>query len=93
MGVGTATIPIANNGQLGVSASVVIRINNTTQGASFLSDNVNDWAATILHELGHAYWDLYGPGTSKIIPDGPSVTNGSALSEQNNNLIKTTCKL
>ena len=54
-----------------INTSVVIRVNNTSNSASFVNGDVNDWATTILHELGHAYWDLYGAGTSKITPDGP----------------------
>jgi hypothetical protein len=72
-----------------VGAGVVIRVNNTSPGSSFVSGNVNDWATTILHELGHAYWDLCGAGTSKITPDGTD----TKASEANTGLIKSKCNL
>ncbi|PWU04125.1 MAG: hypothetical protein C5B51_17450 [Terriglobia bacterium] len=71
-----------------VSSSVVIRVNNTSQGASFVSGTAYDWAVTILHELGHAYWDLYGEGASKITPDGKD----AAVSQTNSDLIRSKCK-
>ena len=88
-GIGSKTIPIPGNATMVVNASVLITLNNTTNGASFVSGSANDWAATILHELGHAYWDLFGQGTSKILPDG---TN-SQQSLKNQALIKKDCKL
>ena len=74
-----------------VNTSVQITVNNSA--GSFFSGNVNDWAVTILHELGHAYWDLYGPSTSAIQPDGPSIPDGVQISENNTKLIKKDCNL
>jgi hypothetical protein len=51
--------------------------------------NVDDWAATILHELGHAFYDLYGSAASQITPDG----DNTAQSEANTKLIRQKCKL
>ena len=79
-----------------VAASVTITVNNITPGAAFVSGSANDWATLIMHELGHAYWDLYGPGTSKITPDGPNAppgVNGVEASEANTALVKDKCKL
>jgi RHS repeat-associated protein len=87
-GVGSSSIAVPNGTML-VSAGVVITVNNTTPSASFVSGNVNDWAATILHELGHAYWDLYGPGTSLIVPDSSS----TATSMANSALVRQRCGL
>ncbi len=69
--------------------SFTILLNNPSPGVSFVSGNVNDWATTILHELGHAVYDLYGSYASKITPDG----NDTALSEANTRLVKEKCKL
>jgi RHS repeat-associated protein len=89
-GVGSTQLQIDTSGtMINVSKSVSIVLNNTSQGAAFVSGNVNDWAATILHELGHAYWALYGDGTSAITPDGKDAD----LSTANQNKIRTACKL
>ncbi len=87
-GVGSTSIPIGDGATMQVNTSVVIRVNNTSQSAAFVSGNVNDWATTILHELGHAHWDLYGQGTSKIAPDG----GDTAASMTNTDLVKVNCK-
>ena len=72
-GVGRAnTVPASDGTVLAVSASVVITLNNTGAGASFVSGDTRDQAITLLHELGHAIVDLYGPGASTIVPDGSS---------------------
>ena len=76
-------------GAIPLNTSVTIKLNNRSPGASFVSGDVNDWAATILHELGHAVYDLYGAYASKITPDGED----TALSEANTKLIKEKCKL
>jgi len=76
-------------GAVPLNTSVTILLNNTSAGASFVAGNVDDWAVTILHELGHAVYDLYGSYASKITPDGKDTT----LSEANTRLIKEKCKL
>jgi len=88
VGQGSAIIDIGNSATMTVSASVVITLNNTSNGASFVSGSGYDQAVTLLHELGHAYWDLFGPGTSQIAPDGDSAT----ASQNNTNLVKANCK-
>ena len=93
VGTGSGTVPI-DNGTILVSAGVKITINNVA--GSFATGGPNDWAATILHELGHAYWYLFGAGTSAITPDGPSApagVDGIAASQANTALIKRKCKL
>ena len=88
-GVGIATVSIGNDGtMLTVNTGVVIKLDNTSAGASFVSGTTYDQAITLLHELGHAYWDLYGPGTSTIKPDG---TNTKA-SMANTNRVERVCK-
>lgn len=72
-----------------VSASVLITLNNTTGGTAFVSGNQNDWAITLLHELGHVYTDLYGAGTSQIVPDGES----GQQSIDNTKLVEQDCNL
>jgi len=84
----------SGNGPVGygsgtVFTSVTIVVNNTTQGASFVSGSLNDWTTTILHELGHAIYDLYGTPADQIVPD----SGNTAQSEANTALIKQKCKL
>jgi hypothetical protein len=76
-------------GNIPVHTSVDILLNITSAGASFVSGNVNDWALTILHELGHAFHYLYGSAASQITPDRGS----TAKSEANTALAKKICKL
>jgi hypothetical protein len=85
---------VTPNGQVGYGAgtvytSVTITVNNTSPGATFVSGNLNDWTATILHELGHAIYDLYGTPADQIKSD----TGNTAQSEANTALIKQKCKL
>ncbi|MGB7763196.1 MAG: RHS repeat-associated core domain-containing protein [Bryobacteraceae bacterium] len=87
-GTGSVAISIGNGDTMLVNSGVTITLNNITNGASFVTGNVMDWAQTILHELGHAYADLYGLGTSAIQPD----LGNSAASVANNNLIQKNCK-
>jgi hypothetical protein len=68
-GLGSAAVSVGNGATIAVNVSVQIILNNSSGGSAFVSGNVNDWAITLLHELGHVYWDLYGPGTSSILPD------------------------
>ena len=92
-GNGSTSLPVGD-GSVFVNTSVTITLNNTTSGASFVNGYVYDWAVTILHELGHAYWDLYGPGTSLIGPDNvPTNTNAQnlQLSEANTALVEQNC--
>jgi RHS repeat-associated protein len=91
-GIGFQSIPIGNSATISVSKSVQITVNNV--GGSFVSQGPSAWAVTILHELGHAYWDLYGTGTSKITPDGPNAPpgiNGVTASEANTKLVQSKC--
>lgn len=46
---------------------------------------------TMLHELGHAMNDIFGPNTSGIAPDGASVPNGWQISMGNTQLVDTAC--
>ncbi len=88
-GVGSKTISVGNGATITVNASVTITLNNTTGGTAFVSGNQNDWAITLLHELGHVYWDLHGPGTSQILPDQTSAQQ----SLDNTKLIEQDCNL
>ena len=70
-----------------VNSGVQITVNNIA--GSFVTGNPSNWTVTVLHELGHAYWDLYGPGTSAIQPDANSVS----VSQANTALVQKTCKI
>jgi RHS repeat-associated protein len=63
----------------GGCTSVSITI-NTNAGTPFnFAGNAQSWAATILHELGDAYEDLFGPSSTAIQYDGngsPAGTSG-----------------
>lgn len=54
-------------GYLGTGATVII---NTNSGTTFGKGDVKDVAATILHELGHAYGYIPQSGGSEIRYDG-----------------------
>jgi hypothetical protein len=88
-GFGSNTVSAGNGATMMVSASVLITLNNTTGGTAFVSGNQNDWAITLLHELGHVYTDLYGAGTSQIVPDGES----GQQSIDNTKLVEQDCNL
>src|SRR5208282_4618095 len=92
VGVGTQTISIGNGATMQVNTGVTILVNNIAQGASFVSGSTYDQAVTILHELGHAYWDMFGPGTSAIQPDGSGTPQQNlAASQANTALITKDC--
>ena len=86
-GIGTAFMPV-NGATMQVSTSVAIKLNNLSSQATFVSGTTYDQAVTVLHELGHAYWDLYGIGTSAITDDAENL----AASEANTNLVVQKCK-
>jgi RHS repeat-associated protein len=91
-GQGTNNLPIGNGASMMVSAGVQILINDIA--GSFVTGSPADQAVTVLHELGHAYWDMYGPGTTLIQPDGrsaPPGVNGVKASEANTALVKKDC--
>jgi hypothetical protein len=64
---------------------VQITINDLA--GTFVSGSPEDQAVTLLHELGHAFADLYGPGSTSIQDDATSL----ATSIANSNLVRTTC--
>ena len=94
-GVGSQQLDIGNGATVLVNASVQIQLNNLSTGAAFVTGSTYDQAITVLHELGHAYWDLYGPGTSAILPDNDmtrSEADNVKSSENNTNLLRSRCK-
>ena len=92
LGFGSNTISIGNAATMIVNAGVQITVNNLA--GAFVSQGPIAWAVVILHELGHAYWDLYGSGTSAITPDGanaPPGVNGVKASEANTSTVQENC--
>ena len=73
-------------------ADIIININQTAPiNAGYgnrlgLNDPTN-LAVTILHELGHAVWDVYGQASSDIIPD----IDDLELSAKNSKMIAERC--
>jgi len=82
---GLTSVDIENGKQL-VNGQVLITINDLA--GDFVNGDVNESAATLLHELGHTYFDLDRLlGGSVILPDGGNV----AASQENQQLIKKYC--
>jgi hypothetical protein len=68
-----------------VPGTVLITINDLA--GDFVNGDVKESAATLLHELGHAYNLLGAWGGSPVTPDGGDV----AKSQENQALIKKNC--
>jgi len=66
-----------------------ITINDTA--GDYFAGSALDQVVTLLHELGHAMNDIFGPGTSVIQPDGSSVPNGNQISQDNTKLVDISC--
>lgn len=79
----------------------IIQSGGSTQNAAYILINdlagtyrtgtFEDQVVTLLHELGHAVNDIFGPGTSVIQPDGTSVPNGVQISMDSSTLVDNTC--
>jgi RHS repeat-associated protein len=83
---GLRPIDIGNDATQLVNGTVLIKINYLA--GDFANGDVREAAATLLHELGHAYHDLTAfLGGSLITPDGGDVTKSQA----NQALIKKNC--
>jgi RHS repeat-associated protein len=85
------------NGQVtftGIANNAVI-VFNDFPNAPFNTGTVTQNAITLLHELGHVYSLLYGPGSTLIIDDSVQATGGAAqalaASTFNTNLVTTNC--
>ena len=86
-------VDIGNGATQLQNASVLVTINSLA--GSFTGRSASDQRTTVLHELGHAIYDLYGPGGKNILsadyaikPDARDVK----MSETNTNKIKEVCK-
>ena len=69
----------------------VIRITINIQAGVFTGTSAVDQAAVVIHELGHAYVDLFGPTASAIKPDGVNVSDHVKVSEGNTKTVKDNC--
>jgi hypothetical protein len=83
----TTPLVVINGSQTFNEADIVI---NDLAG-TFVSGKAQDQAVTLLHELGHAMNDIFGPGTSQIKDDGSSVPGGIQTSMNNTALVKKDC--
>ena len=87
--VSATTSPVvvqSGNGPAQQTAEIVIN----GYAGSFVSGDWEAQAVTILHELGHAMNDIFGPGTSIIQTDSTS-TNGVNTSMSNTALVDNAC--
>jgi hypothetical protein len=75
--------------QYGTFHQAEITINDIA--GSFVTGSLQDWAVTILHELGHAMNDIFGPNTSQIQDDGTNVPNHVQISMGNTAKIEQDC--
>ena len=65
--------------------SVTITINDLA--GSFVTGTTQDQAITLIHELGHAFSDLFGPSSTKITSDA----NNPTASQANTALVTQAC--
>jgi RHS repeat-associated protein len=67
-----------------------VTLNDSVSGG-WHSENPTNQAATILHELAHAYEYIYGMGTSGLQPEVGTVQEMAAASKANAALIRERC--
>ena len=67
----------------------VLQITINDLAGVFLGSDLNQQAATILHELGHVYADLFGPQASQITSD----QGNTKASEANQDKVNKACGL
>jgi hypothetical protein len=79
-----ANVPVDGGFQL-QATSVIITINDLA--GNFVGSDATAQAATIIHELGHAFYDLPALGGSSILPDAGNVSK----SEANQALVMKKC--
>jgi hypothetical protein len=84
------TTPVTYNNSV-TTAMIVDIVLNDIPGTTFGAGNVEAQAITLLHELGHAFYDIFGPTSTLIRPDGNSVPNGAGISAQNTTNILNLC--
>jgi hypothetical protein len=77
--------PIGNGATQILYSGVLITINDLA--GTFVNGNTLSQAVTLLHELGHAYDDMYGPGSTLIQSDSTS----TAQSMANTALVQQKC--
>ena len=77
-------VPVDGGFQL-QATSVIITVNDLA--GNFVDGNTVEQAATLIHELGHAFYDLPALGGSSILPDAGNV----AQSEANQALVMGNC--
>jgi RHS repeat-associated protein len=77
----------------GATNNIALITINTDMTTPFNNMDVNYQAATILHELAHAFNIVYGAGTSKIFNDDQTVPNNTSVSRGNQDYIQSQCGL
>jgi RHS repeat-associated protein len=85
VGTGPIPVPIGDGATQILYSGVVITINDLA--GTFITGNTQSQAVTLLHELGHAYDDMYGPTSTLIESDAGS----TAQSMANTALVQKNC--
>jgi hypothetical protein len=80
-------VSIGNDATQATYASAVVTPNDVA--GAFMTGTTTDQAATLLHELGHVYSDLYGSASTAITNDGPVYP--VSVSEANQKLVIDQC--
>jgi hypothetical protein len=85
-------VPIGNGATQLQASLVEIQINDLA--GSFVNGSLRDQELTILHELGHAIYDLYGPLGTGVLGANYAIqpdARNSTLSQANTNKVKEAC--
>ena len=80
---------------VGYQTTQVVVAFNYYPGAPFNAGTITADATTVLHELGHVYEALYGPGSTYLVDDSAqaqgSIQQANAASAFNTQLVQTNC--
>jgi hypothetical protein len=82
---------------IGYQQARVVTAFNFLPGAPFNSASVTSNAIAVLHEVGHIYEDLYGPGSTLLVNDSVqaqgSIAGSDSASAYNTKLVQANCFL
>ena len=90
---GTDAIGTSTSHATGITTNIALITINTSSYTPMNSGSIDGGAVTLLRELGHAFNDVYGAGTTQIFNDDSSVPNSASVSAGNTAYIKAQCGL